>query len=108
MVADVEPFADHEFTGCGKMGKPVLMDFYAEWCGPCRMQTPIMLELEAEYEEKAEIKKIDVDKESELAKKYSIFVVPTVVLEKDGKEVKRWMGVTSKEELIQALEEAMK
>jgi len=90
------------------MGKPVLMDFYAEWCGPCRMQTPIMLELEAEYEEKAEIKKIDVDKESELAKKYSIFVVPTVVLEKDGKEVKRWMGVTSKEELIQALEEAMK
>ncbi|NYT01812.1 MAG: thioredoxin [Methanosarcinales archaeon] len=90
------------------MGKPVLMDFFAEWCGPCRMQTPIMLELEAEYEDRAEIKKIDVDRESELAKKYSIFVVPTVVLEKDGKEVKRWMGVTSREELVQALEDALK
>lgn len=84
------------------------MDFFAEWCGPCRMQTPTMLELEADYEGRAEIKKVDVDKEGELASKYSIFVVPTLVLEKDGVELKRWMGVTSKEELEQALNDALK
>ncbi|HOT07250.1 MAG TPA: thioredoxin [Methanotrichaceae archaeon] len=90
------------------MGKPILMDFFAEWCGPCRMQTPTMLELEAEYEGRAEIKKVDVDKEGDVASKYNIFVVPTLVLEKDGKELRRWMGVTSKEELIRALEDSLR
>ncbi|OPX78023.1 MAG: thioredoxin [Methanosaeta sp. PtaB.Bin039] len=84
------------------------MDFFAEWCGPCRMQTPTMLELEAEYEGRAEIKKVDVDKEGDVASKYNIFVVPTLVLEKDGKELRRWMGVTSKEELIRALEDSLR
>lgn len=72
------------------------------------MQTPTMLELEAEYEGRAEIKKVDVDKEGDVASKYNIFVVPTLVLEKDGKELRRWMGVTSKEELIRALEDSLR
>jgi thioredoxin 1 len=90
------------------LAKPVLMDFYAEWCGPCRMQTPIIKQLEDDFKDKAEFKKIDVDKEGELASKYGVFVVPTLVLEKDGKEVKKWMGMTSKEELTSAINDALK
>jgi thioredoxin 1 len=72
------------------------------------MQGPILEEIKAVFEGKAEIKKINVDKENELASKYGIFVVPTLVLEKDGKELNKWMGVTSKEELTAALNAALK
>lgn len=90
------------------MAKPILMDFYADWCGPCRMQTPIVEQLEKELGDKAEFRKINVDKEGDLATEKGIFVVPTLILEKDGKELKKWMGVTSKEELVQAINEALK
>ena len=90
------------------MAKPILMDFYADWCGPCRMQGPILEEIKVAFEGKAEIKKINVDKENDLASKYGIFVVPTLILEKDGKEVNKWTGVTSKEELTAALDAALK
>ena len=84
------------------------MDFYADWCGPCRMQTPIIEDLEKEFKDKAEFRKVNVDKESELATEKGIFVVPTLILEKDGKELKKWMGVTSKEELTNAINDALK
>jgi thioredoxin 1 len=71
------------------MAKPILMDFYADWCGPCRMQGPILDEIKAAFEGKAEIKKINVDKENDLASKYGVFVVPTLILEKDGKELNK-------------------
>ena len=90
------------------MAKPILMDFYADWCGPCRMQTPIFEELEKEFKDKAEFRKVNVDKEGDLATEKGIFVVPTLILEKDGKELKKWMGVTSKEELTNAISEALK
>jgi len=89
------------------LDKPVLMDFFAEWCGPCRMQTPIMEELEKKYGGRIEIKKIDVDRNMELANRYNIMVVPTIVLEKDGREVRRWLGVTYKEELSSAIDEIL-
>lgn len=89
------------------LDKPVLMDFFATWCGPCRMQTPIMEELEKKYAGRIEIKKIDVDRNMELANRYNIMVVPTIVLEKDGREVRRWLGVTSKEELSSAIDEIL-
>ncbi len=89
------------------LGKPVLIDFFAVWCGPCRMQTPIMEELEKKYEGRIEIKKVDVDKNMDLANRYNIMVVPTIVLEKDDKEVRRWLGVTSKEELSRAIDEIL-
>jgi thioredoxin 1 len=90
------------------MAKPILMDFYADWCGPCRIQGPILELIKADFDGKAEIKKINVDKEGELASKYGIFVVPTLILEKDSKELNKWMGVTSKEELTAALDAALK
>ena len=72
----------------------MLFDFFATWCGPCRMQTPILEELAKKMGDKVEIKKIDVDQHMDLAEKYGIRVVPTLVIEKDRKVVKSMEGVT--------------
>ena len=90
------------------LAKPVLMDFYADWCGPCKMQTPIIEAMEKELGDMADFKKVNVDKEGDLATEKGIMVVPTLILEKDGVELKKWMGVTSKEELIRAINDALK
>ncbi len=84
------------------------MDFYADWCGPCKQQGPIIDALAEELKDLAEFKKINVDKEGDLAIEKSIMVVPTLILEKDGVELNKWMGVTSKEELTKAIKEALK
>jgi len=91
------------------MAKLVLMDFYADWCGPCRLQGPIFEEMEKDEElrSKAKFRKVNVDKEGDLAAEKGIMVVPTVILEKDGVEVQRWMGVTAKEELAKAIKKAL-
>lgn len=76
------------------MTKPVLYDFFAIWCGPCRLQTPIINDLAAKLGDKVEVNKVDVDKAPDLANKYQISVVPTLIIEKDGKIVHRMEGVT--------------
>jgi len=76
------------------MSKPVLYDFFATWCGPCRLQTPIIEDLEKKMGTQVEIKTIDVDEHMELAGKYGIRVVPTIIIEKDGKIVQSMEGVT--------------
>ncbi len=76
------------------MSKPVLFDFFATWCGPCRMQTPIIEELAKKMSDAVEIRKVDVDQNMELAEKYGIRVVPTLIIEKDGKIVHSLEGVT--------------
>lgn len=81
------------------MSQPVLLDFFADWCGPCRLQGPILEELKKRMGDKVEIKKIDVDQHMELANKYGIRVVPTLIIEKDGKVVRSLEGVTSAETL---------
>ncbi len=90
------------------MAKLKLMDFYADWCGPCKMQAPIFEDLAKDFSDKVEFHKINVDKEGDLALEKGIMVVPTIILEKDGVEVQKWMGVTSKEELIKAINIALK
>ncbi|MFA4859136.1 thioredoxin [Methanoregula sp.] len=76
------------------MSKPVLFDFFATWCGPCRLQTPILEELEKKMGASIEIRKVDVDQHMDLAEKYGIRVVPTLIIEKDGKIVQSMEGVT--------------
>ncbi len=76
------------------MSKVVLMDFFAEWCGPCKMQDPILEELKKKFQGRVEFKKVDVDTNNELAAKYTIHAVPTLILEKDGTLFKRYVGVT--------------
>jgi thioredoxin 1 len=86
----------------------ILMDFYADLCRPCKIQGPIFEDLAKDFSDKVEFRKINVDKEGDLAIEKGIMVVPTIILEKDGVEVQKWMGVTSKEELIKAINIASK
>jgi thioredoxin 1 len=76
------------------MSKPILFDFFATWCGPCRMQTPIIEELAKKMGDAVEIRKVDVDQHMDLAEKYGIRVVPTLIIEKDGKILQSLEGVT--------------
>lgn len=84
-----------------------LVDFWAEWCGPCKMIAPAIEELAKEYEGRANIGKVDVDEAGELAQDYGVSSIPTLVVLKDGKEVKRFVGVTPVAELRKAIDAAL-
>lgn len=83
-----------------------LVDFWAEWCGPCRMMTPVLDQLASEYAGKAKIAKVNVDNEQDLAIKFDISSIPALLVFKDGKVAKRFVGVTAKGELAAALDGA--
>ncbi|MBI2464438.1 thioredoxin [Candidatus Peregrinibacteria bacterium] len=82
---------------------PVLVDFYADWCGPCRALTPIIEELEKEYEGKIKIGKLDVDEEGKIATEYEVMSIPTLIFFKDGQVVEKLTGLQSKDVLKQKL-----
>ena len=82
-----------------------LTDFYADWCGPCKTQDPILNELEADYED-VEFAKVDVDEQQDVANQYQVRSLPTLVIENDDGIVDRFVGVTQREDLEAALEEA--
>ena len=75
----------------------ILVDFWADWCMPCRMVSPIIENLASEYEGKMSVAKVDIDRESALASRYSIMSIPTVILFKDGLEAHRFIGAQPKE-----------
>lgn len=77
-------------------GKPVVIDFWAEWCGPCRMVGPIIDELAAEYEGKVVIGKCDVDSNNDIAAKYSVRNIPTIIFIKNGEIVDKQIGAAAK------------
>ena len=85
-----------------KSDKPVLVDFWAVWCGPCQMMAPILHELETEMPD-VQIGKVNVDEQMDLARQFRVVSIPTLIIFKNGKEVQRMVGVTSKEELKDAL-----
>ena len=80
--------------------KPVLIDFYADWCGPCNAMAPVIEELAKELEGKVKVGKINVDENPDIAVEYNVMSIPTLIVFKNGKEEKRLVGLRNKEELI--------
>lgn len=92
-----------------KSSVPVLVDFWAEWCGPCRMLSPIIEELSKLYsEQQIKICKVNVDNSPSLASKYGIMAIPTIIIFKDGKPFEQVTGVRPKEDLIKMIERVLK
>jgi thioredoxin 1 len=81
-----------------------LLDFWAEWCGPCKMIAPAIEELAKDYEGRAVVAKVDVDQAPALAEQFGVSSIPTLIVLKNGSEVKRFVGVTRKEVLAAAID----
>lgn len=88
-----------------KSDKPVLVDFFATWCGPCQMLAPVLKEVKTNLGERVSIIKIDVDKNQAVAAQYQVRGVPTMILFQKGKQLWRQSGVISKEEIIKIIVE---
>ncbi len=84
-------------------GKPVMIDFWAEWCGPCRMIAPVVEELAAEYEGKVVIGKCNVDEEAEVTERFKIRNIPTLIFIKEGEQVDKHVGAATKAQLAEKL-----
>ena len=92
------------FSNIINQDKPVLIDFFAEWCGPCKMMSPILKEVKESLGDSISIIKIDVDKNQSLAAKYQVRGVPTLMVFKSGKQLWRQSGVLQKNDLISLLQ----
>ena len=83
--------------------KPCIVDFYADWCGPCKMMSPIIEEIAEELGEKVKVGKVNSDENMELAQKYEIMSIPTIMIIKNGEVTKTFVGVTSKEDILKEI-----
>ena len=89
-----------------KADKPVLVDFYADWCGPCRMMAPAVEALAEELADIAVVGKLNVDDNEEIAMQYGVMSIPTLIVFKNGQPVKKTVGVQAKEVIEQMIKEA--
>lgn len=99
---------DAGFEDILKSDKPLVIDFWAEWCGPCRMVGPIVEELAAEYADKVTIGKVDVDNNDDITSKYGIRNIPTILFIKNGEVVDKQVGAAQKAVLVEKIENMLK
>lgn len=97
-------FSKEGFEKAKAQGGIMLVDFWATWCGPCKMIAPVIEQLAVQYEGRVIVGKVDVDQEPDLAREYGVMSIPNVILFKDGKEVDRKVGVMPASAYSQALE----
>jgi thioredoxin 1 len=103
--ANVKQFTDQNFeTEVLKAGEPVLVDFWAEWCGPCRMLAPTIEKIADAYAGKVKVGKVDTDANREVAMKYGISAIPTVILFKGGQIAQKFVGLRQEKDFRDALE----
>ena len=105
MAENVTEFTDSNFeTEVLKSDKPVLVDFWAEWCMPCRMLAPTIEKLAKDYAGKVKVGKIDTDSNRDVSMKYQISAIPTVILFKDGKVLQKFVGLRQEKEFKEVLD----
>lgn len=103
---NVQEFTDANFASdVIESDVPVLVDFWAEWCMPCRMLAPTIDQVADEFAGKVKVGKVDTDANKQISMQYGISAIPTVILFKDGEVAKKFVGLTSKDELAAALSE---
>lgn len=90
-----------------KAEKPVLVDFWADWCAPCRMLSPVVDEIASAYEGKAVVGKVNIDDQPEIAQKFGVMSIPTLILFKDGTAVNKSIGVVGKEKITSMLDSVL-
>ncbi len=109
MTGNIIELTDAEFDNVvTKSKEPVLVDFWAPWCGPCRMLAPVIEQIADEYKGKVKVCKLDTDSHRDSAVEFGISAIPTLILFKNGKVEKKWVGLTSKDNITEALDEALK
>lgn len=102
-MSNARELTSADFDGAVESGV-TLVDFWAEWCGPCRMMAPILDELANDYKDKVTVAKVNVDNENDLAGRFNVMSIPTLLVFKDGEVQKRFVGVTSRSDLSEALD----
>ena len=108
MVGNVEELTDATFDDMIHNSQtPVLVDFWAPWCGPCKMMSPILEEIASEYTNKAKICKLNTDDARDSAMEFGISAIPTIILFKDGQVQNKWVGLTSKKLIVSAIDELL-
>ncbi|MBR4098868.1 MAG: thioredoxin [Clostridium sp.] len=98
-------FNQETFDKALQENKLVMVDFWADWCGPCKMLAPLIEDLAEKYSESAVVGKVNVDEEQELAIRYRVMSIPTVIFFKDGQEIDRKVGVMPPDAFIKVLEQ---
>ena len=108
MGASVAKFTDGNFQSeVVQSGVPVLVDFWAEWCGPCKLMGPILDELAPAYDGKLKIGKLNVDENNDSPSNFGVMNIPTMILFKAGKEIERFVGAMAKADLQKKIDKAL-